>query len=319
MILLPRGTPVKENLNPGRINLPDALGKLQAGSFTGYLRFDAPTGTGVLIFDKGRLISALFSGERESQIAYDAIATIFEQSLEGNATLDIYRLSPELALSIHALLHGDVLYRGQELKLIDIRALLGRMKDEQMTGCLRIYTGDRIALIFYRNGTPLGFFHDGSTELETSADTSMSVARLPGAKVDVLTTRTSEEHVLADLLASADLAALWQKARLHMEKEREAREQETRRSKEILEKERRQKARQLLADIAKGHIGKMGASLVDKEFDRLVGPTATLNDEFLDGFYANLGKAAKLVAGPSAIKQMLDEMQHGLKQLGKNG
>lgn len=319
MILLPRGTAVKENLNPGRINLPDALGKLQAGSFTGYLRFDTPKGTGVLIFDKGRLISALFSGEREPLIAYDAIATIFEQALEGRSTLDIYRLSPELALSIHALLHGDVLYRGQELKLIDIRALLGRMKDEQMTGCLRIYASDRIALIFYRNGSPLGFFHDGSTELETSADTSMSVARLPGAKVDVLTTRTAEEHVLADLLASADLAALWQKARLHMEKEREALEQETRRSKEILEKERRKLTRQLLADIAKGHIGKLGVSLVDKEFDRLAGSTATLNDEFMDGFFVNLGKAAKLVAGPTVIKQMLDEMQQGLKQLAKNG
>jgi len=135
----------------------------------------------------------------------------------------------------------------------------------------------------------------------------------------VLTTRTSEEHVLADLLASADLAALWQKARLHMEKEREAREQETRRSREILEKERRQKARQLLGAIAKVHIGKMGVSLVDKEFDRLVGSATTLNDEFLEGFYANLGKAAKLVAGPSAIKAMLNEMQQGLKQLVKFG
>ncbi len=317
MILLPRGNPVKENLNPGRINLPDALGKLQAGTFTGYLRFDAPRGTGVLIFDKGRLISALFAAERESLIAYDAIAAIFETALEGNSSLDIYRLSPELALSVHALLHGDVLYRGQELKLIDIRSLLGRMKEEQMTGCLRIYTVERIALIFYRNGSPLGFFHDGSTELETSADTSMSVARLPGAKIDVLTTRTSEEHVLADLLASADLNALWNKARLHMEKEREAREQETRRSREIMEKERRQKVRQVLADIAKGHLGKTGTSLVDKEFERLLSPTASLNDEFFDGFYANLSKAAKLVAGPSTIKQMLDEMQQGIKQVAK--
>ena len=35
-------------------------------------------------------------------------------------------------MSVHALLHGDVRYRGQELKLIDIKALLGKLKDEQM-------------------------------------------------------------------------------------------------------------------------------------------------------------------------------------------
>ena len=40
MVLLPRGNPVKENVNPGKVNLPDALDKLRQGKFTGYLRFD---------------------------------------------------------------------------------------------------------------------------------------------------------------------------------------------------------------------------------------------------------------------------------------
>ena len=35
MILLPRGNPVKENINPGKVNLPDALDKLRQGKFTG--------------------------------------------------------------------------------------------------------------------------------------------------------------------------------------------------------------------------------------------------------------------------------------------
>ena len=48
MILLPRGNPVKENINPGKVNLADALGKMRQGKFTGYMRFDFPEGTGVL-------------------------------------------------------------------------------------------------------------------------------------------------------------------------------------------------------------------------------------------------------------------------------
>lgn len=209
MILLPRGNPVKENIDPGRINLPDALRKLRSGAFTGYLRFDAAQSTGILIFEQGRLISALFEGGGAREIAYDAITRIFATSLGGGATLDIFRLSNDLALSIHALLHGHLLYSGQEIKLIDIKALLGQMKEEELSGCLRIYTQDHIALIFYRKGTPLGFFHDGSTDLETTADSSLSVARLPGAKIDVLSTTADEEYILADLMESADISKLW--------------------------------------------------------------------------------------------------------------
>lgn len=311
MILLPRGTPLKQNVDPGRVNLPDALRKLQAGNFTGYLRFDCQQGTGIVMFEKGRLISALFEAERERLIAYDALARIFDQSLQGGANLDIYRLSNELAMSIHALLHGNVLYRGQELKLIDIRSLLGKMKDERISGCLRIYTDDHIALIFYRNGSPLGFFHDGSVEIETSADTSLSVARLPGAKVDVLTAKGSEELVLADLMESADLGALWKKAQEVVSRQKRAMQEETVRSKEQKERDRRQKVLSFLQGTAERHIGRIGGSLVEKEFEKVV--NGTVSEVALSGFYDNLGKSAKLVAGPSKVNDMLEEMKKGVK------
>jgi hypothetical protein len=137
MILLPRGNPVKEKIDPGRINLPDALRKLRSGAFTGYLRFDATRTTGIIIFEQGRLISALCEEGGSRQIAGAALGRLFGISLGGGTTLDIFRLSTDLALSIHALLHGHLLYSGQEIKLIDIKSLLGQMKEEQLSGCLR--------------------------------------------------------------------------------------------------------------------------------------------------------------------------------------
>lgn len=313
MVLLPKGNPVKENANPGKINLPGALEKLQAGKFSGYLRFDFPTATGVIIFEQGRLISSLLDDGRERLIAYDAIAAIFEQSLEGQGRLDVYRLSPELALSVHALLHGDLLYKGQELKLIDIKLLLARLKELAITGCLRIYTGDRVALIFYREGNPLGFFHDGSTAIETTADTSMSVARLPGAKIDVLTTKGVGEGMLADLLSSADLPALWKRI---LEARRPAPEPVAFPAPSVEEPEavdpavREAESRdELLAawrEIAVRHLGKIGGSLVEKEFEKNLSDvldTATLNV-----FYERLGKAARLVAGHGKVNGMVEEM-----------
>lgn len=315
MLLLPRGNPVKENLDPGRINLPDALQKLHAGGFSGYLRFEAPQGTAILIFEGERLVSALFTVEAERLTAVDAIARVFEQALAGGARLDIYRLSADLALSIHALLHGDVLFKGQELKLIDIRALLGKLKEDRLSGCLRIYTDERIALIFYRDGSPLGFFHDGSTEIETSADTSMSVARLPGAKVDVLSMTAAADAALADLAESVDLVGLWQRAKASVAQQRRVATEEASRSQEQKEKEGRLKMLAFLRGTAEKHIGKIGISLVEKEFEKAAAGPDSVSEGALTAFYDQLSRGAKLVAGPSKVNAMLEEMKRGIEAI----
>ena len=315
MILLPRGNPVREKVNPGKINLPDALGKLQKSGFTGYLRFDTINGTGVIIFTSGKLISALFEGQSENLIAYDAIARIFELSLDGKANLDIYKLSPDLAMSIHALLHGEVLYKGQELKLIDIKALLGKLKTDKMSGCLRIYTNEKIALIFYRNGNPLGFFHDGSTDIETQPGESMSVAHLPGAKVDVLSSGGADEIDLADLMGSADLGAIWRKAQEMLVKQRKNQQVAQSRDKQVHENDRRVRLLIMIRATAEAHIGKIGSSLTEKEFEKYFPEGQGWDDARFNSMLNNLGNAAKMVAGPSAIKKMLDDMRKGVRAI----
>lgn len=314
MILLPRGNPVKEKIDPGKINLPDSLRKLRDGRFTGYLRFDAADATGIVIFEQGRLISALCEEKGGRAIAYDAISRIFNLSLGGGANLDVFRLSSDLALSIHALLHGHLLYRGQEIKLIDIKALLGQMKEEKVSGCLRIYTDEHIALIFYRQGTPLGFFHDGSTDLETTADTSMSVARLPGAKIDVLTTTADEELILADLMASVDVATLWNREIETINSQRRKLQEVETLSQAMVEKARREKVLTVLRAAAEKGAGKIGISLVEKEFDRL----GEVDETALEGLYAVVAKGAKLVAGPSRVEAMIDEMRRSARAALKN-
>ncbi len=315
MILLPRGNPVKEKVDPAKVNLPDALKKLKESGFSGYLRFDTPQGVGIVIFEQGKLISALFEAQGEVLIAYDALARLFELALSGGCTLDIFRLSNELAMSIHALLHGDVLYRGQELKLIDIKALLGQFKTDRLSGCLRIYTAEHVALIFYRDGSPLGFFHDGSTEIETTPGTSMSVARLPGAKIDVLSSKNDDISVMADLMQSADIGKLWQKSQEQMQRLRQQVQEQESRTQGFAEQERRQRLVALLRSTAERHVGKIGASLVDKEFERSL--AGGLSEAGFTLFFDNLGKAAKLVAGPTAVNAMLDEMKRGVRGMVK--
>jgi len=313
MILLPRGNPVKENVNPAKVNLPDALRQLKEGTFSGYLRFDSAAGTGVIIFLKGGMVSALFETQGGGLVGQAALNRIFDLAVRGDSLLHIYRLSPELAESIQALLHGEILYKAQELKLIDIRALLGKLKEEAFSGCLRIYTADRVALIFYRGGNALGFFHDGSVDIETTADTSMSVAKLPGAKVDVLSVRMSDGGPAADLSESIDLMALWQQTRERIAEEKKSSEEAATPSKKDL----KDKALALLKERGGQRLGKVGTNLVEKEFLKAFPEGAPLAGPGLVRLFEALQKSAKMLAGPSAINAMLEEMKQDIRSLMK--
>ncbi len=308
MIFLPRGKPVRQKVNPARINLPEAMGKLRTGTFTGYLHFEAPQGAGVILFQKGQLISSIFIDNDESErlIAYDAIAKIFEISILGGAVLNIFSLSADLVLGVHALLHGRYLQKHQDLSCFDVRTQLDQIRDDGLTVCLRIYTDDQTALIFYDQGYALGFFHEGKTELETSADISTSVARLPGAKLDLLEIRDSDEIVLADLMGSANLGPIWQRTRKLLLEERHKREEAAMRSQDQNQEQRRQRTLSTFKIIAGNHIGKFGVTQVEKAF-LVVG--ADLRVEEMEKFYVDLQRLARLVAGQPKILTMIEEMK----------
>lgn len=308
MIFLPRGVPVREKVNPARINLPGAMEKLRVGTFTGYLRFDAPQGTGVILFQNGQLISSIFINQSESErsIAYDAIAKIFEISIKGSAILNIYRLSKDLVLGIHTLLHGRYLQKGQDLNHFDVRGQLDRIKDEHLTVCLRIYADDQTALIFYDQGYALGFFHEGDIELESTADISTSVANSPGAKLDVLEICSADEVVLADLMGSADLGPIWQRTRKLLLEKRQKHEETVVRSQEQNQQQHRQHTLAVFKTIAGNHIGKFGVTQVEKAF---IVVAADMNSETIENFYTELRRLARLVAGQADIQTMIDEMK----------
>ncbi len=308
MIFLPRGKPVRQKVNPARINLPEAMGKLRTGTFTGYLHFEAPQGAGVILFQKGQLISSIFIDNDESErlIAYDAIAKIFEISILGGAVLNIFSLSADLVLGVHALLHGRYLQKHQDLSCFDVRTQLDQIRDDGLTVCLRIYTDDQTTLIFYDQGYALGFFHEGKTELETSADISTSVARLPGAKLDLLEIRDSDEIVLADLMGSANLGPIWQRTRKLLLEERHKREEAAMRSQDQNQEQRRQRTLSTFKIIAGNHIGKFGVTQVEKAF-LVVG--ADLRVEEMEKFYVDLQRLARLVAGQPKILTMIEEMK----------
>jgi len=69
-----------------------------------------------------------------------------------------------------------------------------------------------VALIFFRQGNPFGFFHDGGTDVVQAAELSESVAWQPGASVDIIAGQSELADNLPDLMESLDLPGCWQQA-----------------------------------------------------------------------------------------------------------
>jgi len=210
---LPHGIAVKTDVRPGRVNLPEALQKLHSGGFTGLLDFSGTAEDGVLIFEQGRLTTACTILPQNGKSEREALEDIFSRALAGSFTLGIYRISNELAVRCRQVLEGQVVYGGQVMSLLNVEALVGLVRNVRLTGCLRVYSRDVVSLIFYKDGHPEGFFHQGSGELTQDAVISESIALKSGARVDVIkfqeqVTQKKEVNLLKDI----DLVACWRQA-----------------------------------------------------------------------------------------------------------
>ncbi len=314
MFLLPRGTPVFEGVATTSLPPPALLERLHADKLTGYARCTFPTSLAILMFDEGRLVCAALQKGGRSFFGLDAITASFDQLATEGGLIDVYRLSRDLVGSVNALLQGDVLYQGQELKLIDSKALLAKLRAQQFNGCLRIYAGEKTALIFYKGGNAIGFFHDGSQEIETSVNDSQRISGLPGAKIDVLATRSGQDLGTYDLLEMINVQKVWEVTRAKHEAEL------SRLTKQADETAQRELGKELsaladdLKEVASAYLGKLGRSLIEKELAGAGGNGTLLEESSFGNFIAAVERAARLLTGASKTTEMIETIRKEVAQ-----
>jgi len=310
MFLLPKGNPLFENLAATKLKLPEVMSKLSSGGFTGYASFVFQTSTIILVFETGKLVSALLEEQRgERQAGFEALSALAELMVTSNSgTMNVYKLSKDLTMCIHALLQGEILYKAQELKLIDIKTLLEKIKDDHLNGCLRIYTADRSAMIFYKDGNPLGFFHDGSHDIETSSTESQKIAGLPGAKIDLFSTQGVEELMAVDLLEVANIQKIWETsvARHQTDNAKINREREERDQKSVAIKLSELEDR--FKGIVVEYTGKVGRGIVDKEISELGGNSCIMDESGSIKLLNSIERAAKLLISATNTKLLMQKL-----------
>lgn len=316
MFQLPKGSPLFENLAVAKLKLPDVVTKLANGSFTGYASFSFPQASGILVFESGKLVSTITeTGQGDIKTGIDAMTAISELMItSAGGTLDVYRLSRDLTMCVHALLQGEALYRSQELALIDIKTLLERIKNEQMNGCLRIYTDEKSAMIFYKEGNPLGFFHDGSQDIDASPGESQQLAQDPKAKLDLYTTVSADELMSHDLLDMINVDKIWDASFSRYQAEQD------RLNRDLADKDRIQSINllndleQQIRTIYVEYVGSVGRGIIDKELTTAGGNSCLMDTQRCDELMAALEKAARLLISVKKIAEMKEKINDLLAQ-----
>ena len=316
MFQLPKGSPLFENLAVAKLKLPDVVTKLSNGSFTGYASFSFPQASGILVFESGKLVSTITeTGQGDIKTGIEAMTAISELMItSAGGTLDVYRLSRDLTMCVHALLQGEALYRSQELALIDIKTLLERIKNEQMNGCLRIYTDEKSAMIFYKEGNPLGFFHDGSQDIDASPGESQQLAQDPKAKLDLYTTVSADELMSHDLLDMINVDKIWGASFSRYQAEQD------RLNRELADKDRIQSINllndleQQIRTIYVEYVGSVGRGIIDKELTTAGGNSCLMDAQRCDELMAALEKAARLLISVKKITEMKEKINGLLAQ-----
>lgn len=310
MFLLPKGSPLFENLAVSKLKLPDILTKLSNGAFTGYASFVFHSSTSILVFEAGKLVSILVEGQNgKRESGFQALSMLAELMVTmGSGALNVYKLSKDLTMCIHALLEGEMLYKAQELKLIDIKTLLEKVKNDQMNGCLRIYTDEHSAMIFYKAGNPLGFFHDGSSDIETSSSESQKIAGLPGAKIDLFSTQSADELMGTNLLEVTNIQKIWDTCvALHKAEIDKTNIERQERDRKIVSHKLAELEEQVKLIVGE-YVGKVGRGIVDKEISDNGGNSCLVDANGAEKFMKGVERSAKLLVSGTNIRTMMEKL-----------
>ncbi len=309
MFSLPKGAPVVTGLPASKDAVPEFLGRLATTGFTGYARYNFAASLAILLFESGKLVSVMVTRGGARVTGLEALTELCQRVATEDGSVDVYRLEPDLTMALHGLLHGEYLVRGQELKLIDVRALTAQLKAQKLNGCVRVYTGQRSSLIFYKDGAGFGFFHDGSERMETTANESQKIANLPGAKMDVLATRSAEQLQAYDILEMVNLQKVWDnavranQARLTQLQAQNAEIERLKLDGKLAGLE------ETLKVMASEVLGAMGRNLVTKEVTDRGGRGCLARPDQVQGLLGNVEKAARMVAGASKVKDLVERLK----------
>jgi hypothetical protein len=310
MHFLPKANPLNERIPARKIVIPEAFEKLVDGNFTGYLNHTAPGFEASCIFSSGKLICVTCTENGIDTTGLKAITRMFDKIIGSGGEINVYRMTSDLAMCSHALLQGTNIYNSDDVRQVDIKGMLSQLKSAELNGAVLFSTSERHAMIFFKSGQPIGFYHDGATAIEASPDESRKVAALPGARMDVYATKPLEKLIRYDLLSLVNLRGEWEAAGVRFA-ESGGKTQDTKND----AKDNGQLQKKIdelvedLQDVAMAYLSKEGRLIIENRLHEAGGSTILFDAEKTDVFLLNVAGDAVRVDTQDHVDEMINLMK----------
>lgn len=309
MHFLPRANPLYEHVSAQKIIIPDVLEKLGKGGFTGYLSCSSVSFESYCIFAKGKLICVISTEGGRDKTGFEAISTLFGKIAISGGEINVYRMTADLAMCAHALVLGTKLFHGNEVRQVDIKETLTRLKNQGFNGVVHFYAGERHAMIFYMNGQATGFYHDGAKAIETSPEESRKIAALPGARLDVCATKPLEELLHYDLLQMVNLGKLWEAATARNATSRDKGTQTASAENLGYSDEKLAELVDDLMEVAMAYLSREGREVIKKRLQEAGGSSILFDVTKTGIFLGQVEEDAKAIDSHARIDEMIDLMK----------
>ncbi len=309
MRFLPKANPLYEKIAANNIVIPDVLEKLGNGGFTGYINHSAPDFEFYGIFAKGKLLCAVSSDAGVDKTGFEAIVLLFDKVISAGGEINVYRMTADLTVCAHALALGTRMLNGEEVRNVDIKGVLARLKGQGTNGVVRFYTVERSAMMFYKDGLPIGFYHDGASSIESTPEESRKVAALPGARVEICSTKPLAELMQYDLLQMVNLQKLWDSASSRNEVTRPKDAPPAGSSVSMLSEQKLLELVDDISEVASAYLSRAGRTIVEKRIKDNGGPAQLLDAAKRALFLAQVEADAIATDSHSRIDEMMDLMK----------
>jgi hypothetical protein len=309
MRFLPKINPLFEKSSASNISIPDVFEKLCNGNFTGYIHHAALNFEFYAVFAKGKLLCAHSSNIAGDKSGFEALVLLCDAVISTGGEINVYRMTTDLAVCAHAQILGPRLLNGEEVRQVDIKGVLARLKSQEVNGVVRFYTSERSAMMFYKDGLPIGFCHDEANSIESSPDESRKIAALPGARVEVCSTTTLDELLKYDLLQMVNLQKLWESAltRSNALRPKSALSEES--PVVQIDKQKLSELVDDIAEVAAAYLSRQGRIIVEKRIKEQGGPSLLLDHEKRAAFLLQVEDDARESDSHARIDEMIDLMR----------
>lgn len=158
MIVIPKESPIIENLNSYYVQIERLIEHYQGEIGCGSLYFKSMASEGILFFDKDEILNGVFAHKDDETKGPNAIASLITSAETTNYTLSVHHLRSDDIYFWSTIPDSKRIYQDLSTEFTELEGLINKMKTEGLMGYIEVSVGEGkgSGLVFFNAGEITG-------------------------------------------------------------------------------------------------------------------------------------------------------------------